>query len=162
MQIDISWKTVTEANNSGFYVQRSSNGINFNDLDFVRSKAVNGYSNEPLQYTLTDYVPEKGNNYYRLRLVVLVKEKEEAGLFITGIYPNPVVSVLNLSVNTTTTRQTFLQITDLKGHILKQQQLQLPNGSTALQIDVDHLPAGGYLLRMVAGSQTVTKKWMKR
>ncbi len=172
-QIDVSWKTVTEANNSGFYVQRSNDGINFTDLNFVRSKAINGYSNEPLQYTLIDFAPEKGNNYYRLRqtdkdgkatysLVVLVKETAEAGLFITGIYPNPVKSILNFSVNTITTGLTFLQITDLKGHILKQQQLQLQTGSTALQMDVDHLPAGSYFLRMVTGSQTVIKKWMKQ
>lgn len=172
-QIDLFWKTMTEANNQGFYIQRSSNGINFTDLDFVSSKAINGYSNTALQYTLTDFQPQKGNNYYRLRQVdkdgkitysqaVLIKENPEAGLFIQSMYPNPAVSFLNLSISVSNAERVQLQVINMKGQTLKQQQVQLQSGSTALQIPVENLPSGSYLLQVKTQTGISCVKWTKQ
>jgi hypothetical protein len=53
----LSWTTLTETNNSGFEILRSNNGITFNKLAFVASKANNGNSANSLQYTFTDELP---------------------------------------------------------------------------------------------------------
>ena len=42
----LHWTTATEENNTGFEVQRSSDGINFKKIGFVNTKAINGNSSE--------------------------------------------------------------------------------------------------------------------
>ena len=60
----LNWKSATEVNNYGFYVERAgSNGVYYARVGFVLG---HGNSNVPWPYTLTD-IPGAGKFYYRLR-----------------------------------------------------------------------------------------------
>jgi len=59
----LSWSTASETNNAGFDVQRSHDGTQFETLSFVNGM---GTTNEVHNYTLIDYNPRSGTNYYRL------------------------------------------------------------------------------------------------
>jgi len=63
----LQWKTVTEINNKGFYVERSSDSRTWQTLNFVYSQANQGNSAQVLNYQYTDRYPNTGANYYRLR-----------------------------------------------------------------------------------------------
>jgi hypothetical protein len=62
----VTWSTATETNNSGFNVERSSNGQSFEKVTFVEGK---GTSTEKQYYRFVDNTPIGGKNYYRLSQV---------------------------------------------------------------------------------------------
>jgi hypothetical protein len=62
----IEWITSSETNNEMFYVQRSSNGSNFDIIDRQRGA---GNSSAELSYSFVDESPLDGVNYYRLKQV---------------------------------------------------------------------------------------------
>jgi hypothetical protein len=65
----LHWSTVTEQNNTGFEVQRSNDGYNFNKIAFVNTKAVNGNSNFKLSYDFLGIASAASTNYYRLKQI---------------------------------------------------------------------------------------------
>jgi hypothetical protein len=60
----LEWKTVTEKDNRGFFVERSFDGYNFSEIGFVQG-ALN--SNSERSYQFLDKLPARGKFYYRLR-----------------------------------------------------------------------------------------------
>lgn len=64
--IQLSWVTADEINNSYFEVQRSVDGIHFNAIAFVDKKK---YAGTEQQYNFSDATPFNGTNYYRLKQV---------------------------------------------------------------------------------------------
>lgn len=63
----LQWQTVTEINNKGFYIERSSGSGTWQTLNFVHSQANQGNSTEIISYQYIDRYPNTGVNYYRLK-----------------------------------------------------------------------------------------------
>src|SRR5262245_18052201 len=61
--VDVLWATVWEENTSHFVVQRSSDGVNFYDLN---QQPAAGNSNTVREYGFTDTEPLSGTSYYRV------------------------------------------------------------------------------------------------
>ncbi len=68
-QNQLNWSTSSETNNAGFEIESSLDGINYNKIGFVASKAPN--SNQNLNYTFQDKLAQHGTTYYRLKQVDL-------------------------------------------------------------------------------------------
>ena len=62
----LKWTTLQERNTAQFIVERSLNGTTFESIGAVKAT---GNSNAVKSYTLTDALPAKGINYYRIRQV---------------------------------------------------------------------------------------------
>lgn len=62
----LSWETATETNNSGFMVERKSNGNNFESIIMVKGK---GTTSEKSVYNFTDKNLTPGNYTYRLKQI---------------------------------------------------------------------------------------------
>ena len=63
----LEWRTASEINNAGFYVEHSTDSDRtFDRLGFVEGA---GNSSEELDYSFVDKDPESGMNYYRLKQV---------------------------------------------------------------------------------------------
>lgn len=60
----LDWRTESETDNEGFFVERSLDGKNWKDLGFV---AGGGTTASPQEYRFIDESPRPGINYYRLR-----------------------------------------------------------------------------------------------
>lgn len=171
----LSWSTFTEQNNKGFELQRSNDGVNFSGIDFISSKATNGNSNAILQYTYNDEKPFKGTTYYRLKQldfdgrnsmsnVVFVKGSRVDNITISSIYPNPVISLLNLVVTTPTAEKVSFVITDLTGKLVSQQSLQLNTGDNVVQLAVETLTKGTYIIKATcaSGCESALSKFVKQ
>jgi hypothetical protein len=63
-KVNLNWATASETNNDFFTVQRSKDGISFEEA--LRIKGV-GNSNTVLNYSAIDYNPYEGTSYYRLK-----------------------------------------------------------------------------------------------
>jgi hypothetical protein len=64
--LKLTWVTVSETNNLGFYVERSNDGVSYETIGFVDGS---GTSTEEITYSLMDEALPAGNYSYRLRQV---------------------------------------------------------------------------------------------
>jgi hypothetical protein len=94
--IHLNWKTQSELNNSYFEIEKSTDGIYFQKINSIASKAPGGNSQVLLSYDYSDDNLEQSLYYYRLRQVDLNgtgKTSAPISVKIHGadmnIYPNP-------------------------------------------------------------------------
>jgi hypothetical protein len=170
----LSWQTETEANNSGFELQRSADGINFSKLSFVATKADNGYSNATLSYSYNDENPLRGNNYYRLKQVdkdgkysystVVLLRSKATEITLSSVYPNPAQNELNLVITSPSSEKVTIVVTDLSGKVIMQQAAQLVIGDNQQQLKVQSLASGTYIIKAVcsSGCETAVHRFVKQ
>ncbi|MCF8255888.1 MAG: hypothetical protein K9J84_15025, partial [Bacteroidia bacterium] len=119
----LNWTTVSETNNNGFYVERSFDGLNFSVITFVKG-AGNSTTTQNYSYTDLGILATNTDVYYRLKQVDfdgtstvshirLIKGKDIAGKIQIGLYPNPFVDGINLSITANQMEFTQLQLIDL-------------------------------------------------
>lgn len=171
----LKWETATEQNNTGFEIQRSSDGIEYKKIGFVTSKAEDGTSSNAINYLFTDLTPQNEISYYRLRQidkngkefitnVVVLKNSPIKNLEIVSLYPNPVKEKLNLIINANTAETFTLNIVDITGKKIAQQMVQLKQGSNTVDVNASQFPIGTYLIKLVSESNVEldTKKFIKQ
>jgi hypothetical protein len=171
----LSWNTLTEQNNSGFDVQRSTDGSSFTTIGFVASKATNGNSNANIAYSFADGKASAGNNYYRLVQkdkdgktaisdIVLIKNAAGSGARISATYPNPVTASLSIVISASIADKATIQIVDLAGKVVSQQMTAITAGNNNVKVNAAGLPSGVYTIKAILpnGKQTVTSKFVKQ
>ncbi len=170
----LNWVTASEQNNSGFEIQKSTDGIEFKKMGFVLSKAENGTSSFEIKYSYTDATPANGTNYYRLRQLdkdgkefisnVVVLKSNIKLAEIVSLYPNPVKDNLNVSVNSSITDRVSLVITDITGRTIIQQNYPLNNGNNNIQVKTTTLVAGTYLIKITGSDnkEIATEQFIKK
>lgn len=98
-KICLEWATASERNNDIYTIERSADGVNFQTLNKVSSKSINGNSDVKLKYNDVDSEPLSGINYYRLKQtdfnqsynyskMIAVSCQNQSGIKFT-VYPNP-------------------------------------------------------------------------
>ncbi|MGB3800337.1 MAG: lamin tail domain-containing protein [Lewinella sp.] len=148
--VRIDWTTENERNNRLFIVERSKGGVDFGEIGRVFPGTGN--------YAHVDNHPFPGLNYYRLRQVDTdghetyygpVSVRLDSG--IIRLFPNPTASRLQLY-----------------GEISEDQPYEVfhADGRPALSgrgdvLDVAHLPAGVYYLRLPRRSDAASLRFMK-
>lgn len=155
----LSWSTATEANNTGFELQRSSNGKTFEDYKFISTKAVNGNSSQLVSYEFTDATPLSGTNYYRLKQIdkngkfsysPIVVINSTSTLDIAAIYPNPVKNEMNLKVDATKSGAATVSIIDIAGKVIAKYPVQVSEGNNNFVFQVQMLKSGSYFVKFDA------------
>ncbi len=100
--IKLTWQTTSEKSSEYFEVQKSSDGVTFTTIDRVEAA---GNSSQVKNYSLTDFIPAKGINYYRLNQVdldgkavlsqpIAINFDLDADAKIS-VYPNPAINELH-------------------------------------------------------------------
>ncbi len=128
-RVEIGWATASETNNDYFEIERSIDGINFEEIDQVSSKG-NGITQN--DYQIYDSNPKIGINYYRLKQVDYnekfeyseIKSIEVKEAFPTvSVYPNPVRSRSNIFIENSNINM-LVQIFDVNGRLVKEELLE--------------------------------------
>ena len=133
--VKLTWLTASEKNSAYFEIEKSTDGQLFTTLGRVNAA---GNSSESKYYSLTDFIPANGANYYRLKQVDLDGktdlsdpvsinfdlEKNEI-----SIYPNPASSQINF---TGVQKGAVVSLFDIQGKEILSQKiidptLQLPS-----------------------------------
>ena len=123
--VNVTWATALEINNAGFYVMRSSDGVNFTDQGWVV-----GHDNSTVtqNYAFDDRVPQNITYYYKLRQVdnngkfiysniVAVKLSDQPGESDFTLYPNPTANDLFLDVKNPVD-EVKVDMYDIKGQLV--------------------------------------------
>ncbi|GCD79912.1 CHRD domain-containing protein [Schleiferia thermophila] len=77
------------------------------------------------------------------------------------IYPNPAAEWLNVQIENTFDKNSFLSISDVTGKIVYSQQL--PSGSAIVhKINVQNLNSGVYIIKVQTSNKAIQKKFVKK
>jgi len=164
--VNLSWQTSFEENNTGFEIQRFTGAGGWQTIGFVATKAVNGYSGIALNYEYTDINTTKGITQYRLKQVdkgnrsaysVIRSVRGNGQKSNTIIYPNPSGDGKVNIVFDDASGIRDVSLMDVSGKTIKQWK-----GVTNNTIQIDNLASGFYTVRIVnvETSEQVVEKFI--
>jgi hypothetical protein len=167
--VQLNWTTATEKNNSHFNIQRSNDGINFENITKIMGK---GNSSTINNYTYTDINVPNNNLYYRLQqvdvngkstlsAVILIKYGIKANVELS-IYPNPVVNhTAIITLKDAPIGQYKLSVKIIKGEtvFVKNINQTVVNNSVEIQLPTS-IAKGFYVLNVASidGRINLTQK----
>jgi hypothetical protein len=162
-QVDLSWATATESNNDYFMVEKSKDGVNFEDLTRVNSAAPNGTSSLPLYYSAVDPNPFDGTTWYRLRQTDLDGNSSYSNIVSVkflkmnalSVYPNPSSGIVYIDGLGNNQSMANVEWFDLGGRLLLQQTAAITGGTTRL---LTHFNNGVYILKFTTADGTIVTK----
>lgn len=164
-QVQLDWTTVTEINNDFFTLERSVDGIDFEDFAIVDGA---GTSREILHYQYFDQSPYFGQSYYRLRQTDFDGTETKSEIQTVWIdqnegievFPNPFQDQLNIRMIQEGEEPLQLNLFDAAGRLVRQDQFSSSQNQINW-IGLDHLAAGNYLLEIRSDQQVSHFKLVK-
>jgi hypothetical protein len=166
--ITLNWKTATEPNAKYYSIERSTDGIQFDSIGVQQAKSV---ADPVIQYQYLDFTPLHGDNYYRLKKVLVNNryvytrpQKVEFSVDVTKflILGNPVADALKLNLQLKQPSKVNIQLRGVSGQLYFTRLESLPAGSILKEIPVSHLAAGTYFLTVTTDGQAVTRSFMRK
>ena len=165
----IEWTTASELNNDYFTIQRSADGIKFED---VRDIDGAGNSNVLIEYSTVDNNPIIGKSYYRLKQtdfdgkftysnIVFIDNNESINTSEMIVYPNPVSSILNVRLTGFIAySDVLISIQNMSGRRVLSYGFSVDGDGNALVKvnDIKGLSKGIYIVNCVSNTKLVTKK----
>lgn len=153
--VRLAWATSVEENFSQFIVQRSVDGLTFQDIGEVEGRGFNIYGIET-EYTFVDVNPLLGRNYYRLKAIDVDETFEYFGVKAVNmkggktltVFPNPVSGrVISFTTNFSPQESDRVILMDqLGGEIFNDLASHLDNNLVL----PDELKPGVYVIRYVS------------
>jgi hypothetical protein len=151
-QVDLSWETATESNNSYFTIQRSKDGVTFNNLTQVPTEAPNGTSSTPLYYKAYDPSPYQGTSYYRLQQTNLDGTSQYSSIVSVNfdkkstisVFPNPSAGTVYVNGLDNYSGSVNFSWYDLSGRLVLQQAATVSGGIARLSTNLSN---GVYALK---------------
>lgn len=151
---DLFWEAENETGFSHYTIQRSFDGVSYNDLTTVPGNRTAGKQS----YTRTDrelMTHRWQKVFYRLQLtdmnghrsfsrVVLLKQETVKGRI--SIYPNPALQNINLQFSLPKADQLEGRIYNAGGSLVRQFEQSFAAGIVSFSCDINKLPAGNYIL----------------
>lgn len=165
--IIIEWATAQELNNSYFAVERSQNGVDFEEIGRVEG---NGTTFATSLYEFFDNSPAIGVVYYRLVQVdfdgtetVLETKSLVNSILTMEFWPNPVIDRANISFETTANDNIYIVITDNTGKERMKFTESSSDGVNQFSFDLTELSNGIYFIHVTDsfGSVLATKTFVK-
>ena len=164
-EVDCKWSTAIEFNNDYFTIERSKDAINFDPIAIIDGA---GNSNTILNYSMTDYNPMSGINYYRLRQTdfdgrftfsetksVNMNESASLNLINAFITDNTLVFNFNQSVQINK-----LNLYDVLGRLVFSRDYNY-NSIDFDNVVIPELISGNYFLEIRANEKMFSKKLIK-
>jgi hypothetical protein len=166
----LSWSTASEQNNKGFAIERSADGENFSEIDFVNGK---DFSLVRVNYKSLDQNAFDLSNslYYRLRQVdfdgtetfsnVVSVTRSSVRAATLNAYPNPFAQDLSLEIVSVQDETNNLIVTDLQGRMISARSIELGKGINVISMDeLKDVKAGIYFIKLI-GIESRTIKVVK-
>ena len=148
--VGLQWDTNEPENDKLFVVERSKDGINFQNIGTLDATTIS-----VTPYVFTDKTPYDGTNYYRIKHIndnglnslsvtrnATIHSKKREVL----VYPNPFNSEITIELTNPTNLDARIQVIDELGRTLRTISL---NGGTAVKtVDLGDMPSGIYFIKV--------------
>lgn len=142
-QVELEWATASEINNDYFTVQRSADGVEWQEIEKILGA---GTSTEPLTYYTSDPAPLPGTSYYRLKQTdydgqtsfsdIATVSRAGNAYAQLDVYPNPTSGLLSIKAPA----DASFELIDSFGKIIRSGVLP------STELDISTLPNGVYTL----------------
>lgn len=172
--IRVDWTTSKEVNVANFEIERSLDGVNFQQLT---THSAAGNSNTPSDYFINDYAVLPGQDYYyRIKTIFANNSNEhtrsvvaalsgQAGEGYEGavLFPNPVSSGnVNLNIASLKQREANIQVYNTLGQLLHTQAITMQTGVNQYQLPTNNWAAATYIVKIIAEDFSSVKEFVKR
>ena len=167
--VNLNWKTISELNNYGFFIERSINNIDFSEIGFIAGK---GNSTELISYSFNDNNLTENKYYYRLKqtdfdgsfkysdVLAIEVSLNPTNFELIQNYPNPFnpETIINFSV--AETGNTKLTIYNSLGQEISTLFNNNAEKGVKYQINFNasNLSSGIYFYKLSQGANTAIKK----
>lgn len=146
-EVRLTWETYSETNNDYFLVERSVDGVEFSEIDWVDGAGTSVSFNS---YQVTDFDPIKGLSFYRLKQVDFdgsqgyshikaVKFDDPIGIQIERIFYSE--GRLEMHLTEKSISEYLFTVTGVNG----QKVIELTGVGQSLSATRQHLPSGLYI-----------------
>lgn len=169
--VKIDWGTASELNNDYFTVERSSDGINFDELLRKRGAGNNTFK---LNYSDEDLHPLTGYSYYRLKQtdydghysysdIEIVNYNLKPGdgdeLQIISIAPNPFTESFNLNFSSKSIATVDILLVNSSGQTVTKDKVHTTEGFNTYQFSNKYnLNKGIYFVYLLGSDQKIIQK----
>lgn len=161
----LQWKTAAEVNSSHFIIQRSHNGVDFENIG---STTAAGNSNTLTTYSFTDFTPHSFINYYRLIMVdqnsskeyssiVFVKTGDDNSFKIIAAALSSSSRSVTVTATSTLNQKALMQVIDNTGKVLFNEAVTLQKGSNFFSKAIQQAAQGIYYVRLQIGTASTVK-----
>jgi hypothetical protein len=143
-------------------------------IDWQELNIVTGASNSnvPQMYSVKDYKNSDAEIYYRLKqtdfdghyeyFTPVVAKCTPKHNFVTGVYPNPIINIVNLTVISDCNTILFMDIKNLLGQSLLSIECDVKKGFNIFNIDLFSVNKGMYLMSVYNDTYHQTHKIIKK
>jgi hypothetical protein len=157
----IDWKTFEETTIAQFFIERSKDGKNFEQIGSLKAKGNAG------AYNFWDDAPFNGNNFYRL--ISIGKNNEQyisntiklnvnsGDGFKIQCYPNPAKDKIALSITGNLGSNAKVQLLDISGKVIRTWN-EISNATT---LDISDVSQGFYIIQYNDDNHTESIKISK-
>ncbi len=159
-RVVLSWATASESNNAGFSVQHSTNGRDFDEIEFIEG---NGTTNTESNYSSSIDGLDSGIHLFRLKQVdhdgrfeysrtIEVEMEIPSQVHLSNAYPNPFNPSTTIQFSVHERSNVEIGIYDLTGRLRQTIFSGIQEAGTAREIAIDasKLSSGTYLVRLNA------------
>ncbi|SOD18406.1 T9SS type A sorting domain-containing protein [Pedobacter xixiisoli] len=159
----LKWTTESEQNNQKFVVERASSA---KDFTFFKEVVGAGDSSSPLTYSVTDYTPLAGVNYYRLtqfdkdgtsKILGVDAVSFDLNVEKTAVYPNPARSYVKVKSNSQESIVS-LNLISLTGKNILTNNYAQSAAYEGVKLELADIPTGTYILWINKGKPNAEKQ----
>ncbi|HVW62034.1 MAG TPA: hypothetical protein VHC48_18415, partial [Puia sp.] len=165
----LNWTGLNETNGVYFIIQRSADGVRYENIGRVDGGATGATGN----HTFVDHQPTQGViNYYRLELVDLSEGASYSSIVainttgvnpVVELAPNPFRDAINVKLNLGAPEKVSVRLLDSKGSLLKVADFAGIKGLNTLTLtNLSGLPVSVYFVQIVLADQTYVRKAFNR
>jgi hypothetical protein len=165
--VQLAWQTASETNSNSFIVERSADGIDFQETG--RLKAA-GNSKTIRNYQFTDHNPLTGINYYRLKQTDLddtFSYSHIRSVNVTSDKPELIISpvpvrhgeVVLINFKGEIPSSGKLMLRSMDGKVIMEDTILFTNDAS-ISLETHYLPPGLYLLQIITPSGLYSSKVM--
>jgi hypothetical protein len=167
--VSLNWTTATEINSDHFIIERSIDGKEFINVGRMNASG-NSSTNKTYLFTDKDVTTISPILFYRLRMVdrdgkaelsrivkLIMKGSQET----LSIYPNPVGTLVTISLNVMNDAPLAYSIITPDGKIIRTGLFTVEKGVNSFDLDVKDLPAGIYFVKVVGELLNLQQRLIK-
>jgi len=152
----LRWSTSLEQNNSAFSIEKSFDGIIFEEIGQIQGK---GNSSAEEKYSFLD--PSIGENivYYRLKAVDNIGEYENSNslavqrdnpndFVITSISGERTDKIFTIGLNSSKRGKMAYHVSNFEGKVFMKGEQELIQGKNLISLNVEDLPVSNYSVKL--------------